>query len=183
MAAGLLTTGLGALTGLAGAIYAGAKSSKYNNLARGINDKMIKDNQAWYDIKKSQDYTKRTDVQAAIRLQRQMLDEQYRNARAANVVGGGTDAQLALQKEAANRSLSQTTSDIASNASAYNDANEDKYRAQDMALKQQQAQSYQQQAQATAQAGSQVANSGIGLVGQGVNLYELEKAGVLQDLV
>lgn len=181
--AGLLTTAVGAVGALGSAIYGAAKSAKYNNKARAITEGMIDENNAWWNVKKNQDYTARSDVQAAITRQRQLLDEQYRNARATNVVAGGTDASLALQKEAANRSLAQTMTDVASNASDWKDSMEDKYRAQDSALKQQQAQSYQQQAQATAQAASQAVTSGLGMVGQGVNMYELDKAGALKEMV
>ena len=183
MAAGLISTAVGAGTALISDFLKNRQTRKLNNSSQNILTGMLNENKAWYDVKKSQDYTARTDVQAAINRQRQILDEQYRNARATNVVAGGTDAQLALQKEAANRSLAQTTTDVAANASNWHDSNEDKYRAQDMALKQQQIQTNQQQAQAIAQAGSQAVSSGIGLVGQGVNLYELDKAGVLQDVV
>lgn len=176
----MIAGGVGAL---GSAIYGAASSSKWNNKARSILQGQINENKAWYDTKKSQDYTARADVQAAINRQRQILDEQYRNARAANAVAGGTDAQLALQKEAANRSLAQTMTDVASNSAAWHDANENQFRAQDAALKQQQAQSYQQQAAATAQAASQAVTSGLGLVGQGINLRELDKAGVLQEVV
>ena len=159
------------------------RGSKLNKASRGITQDAIKENQAWWDVKKNQDYTARADVQAAINRQRQILDEQYRNARATNVVAGGTDAQLALQKEAANRSLAQTTTDVASNAAAWDDSNEDKYRARDAALKDQLSQSYQQQAAAISQAGSQAVSSGIQLAGQGAYLSELDKAGVLKDVV
>lgn len=175
----MIAGGVGAL---GSAIYGSIASSKLNNKARSILNQQVKDNKAWYDTRMSQDYTARADVQAAINRQRQILDEQYRNARATNVVAGGTDAQLALQKEAANRSLAQTATDIASQANAYKDRVEDQYRAQDAALKQQQAQSYQQQAAATAQAASQAVTSGLNMVGQGVNLRELDKAGVLKDI-
>ena len=179
--AGILSTAVGSIGALGSAIYGAAKSAKYNNRARGILEGQIADNKAWYDTKMSQDYTARSDVQAAINRQRQILDEQYRNARATNAVAGGTDAQLALQKEAANRALAQTMTDVAANASEYKDRVENQYRAQDAALKQQQAQSYQQQAQATAQAASQAVSSGINLVGQGVRIRELEKAGLLNE--
>lgn len=172
----------GGVGALGSAIYGAAASSKWNNKARSILSGMIDENKAWYDTKKSQDYTARADVQAAINRQRQILNDQYRNARATNVVAGGTDASLALQKEAANRSLAQTMTDVAANSAAWHDANEDKYRAQDAALKQQQSQSYQQQAAATAQAASQAVTSGLQLAGQGINLHELDKAGVLKDI-
>ena len=183
MAVGLISSAVGAGTALLSDFIKNRQTSKLNRTNQNILTGMLNENRAWYDVKKSQDYTARTDVQAAINRQRQILDEQYRNARAANVVAGGTDAQLALQKEAANRALAQTTTDVAANASNWDDANEDKFRAQDIALKQQQIQSNAQQAAQIAQAGSQAVTSGIQLVGQGVNLHELDKAGVLQDVV
>jgi hypothetical protein len=55
--------------------------------------------------------------------------------------------------------------DVASQASAYKDAVDRQYRAQDAALNQQQAANYQQQAAATAAAAGQAVNAGVGLMG------------------
>ena len=136
----------------------------------------------------SQDYTMRPDAQAAFKRQREMLDEKYRQAQASKVVAGGTEAGLAAQKEAAARSLAQTTTDVASQAATYKDNVERQYRSQDAALNQQQAQSYQQQAQATAAAAGQAVNAGVGLMGNaiagsqmaaGVNSQAAPAAGVV----
>ena len=135
---------------------------------RALIQKQRDDNRAWYNIRMSQDYTMRSDVQAALKRQREMLDERYKRAQATKVVAGGTEEGLAQQRQDANRALSETMTDIASQAAAYKDSVEDRYRQQDAALNQQQAQGYAQQAQATAQAASQGVNAGLNLMGQGI---------------
>ena len=167
----MLTAAMAAIGGVAAlgsAIYGGITSSKANNKARDLIQQQRSDNKAWYNTKMAQDYTQRADVQAAIKRQRELLNEQYNRARATNVVAGGTDESLALQQQAANKSLSDTMTDIAAQSSAYKDNVEQQYRAQDAALNQQQVQNYQQQAAQAAQAASQGVNAGIGLMGNSI---------------
>lgn len=175
--AGLISSIIGGATALGGAIWGSAKSAKYNRKARRLIQNQRDENRRWNDIKQAEDYTQRADVQAAIKRQRELLDEQYQRSKAANTVAGGTDESLAMQKEAANSSLAQTATDIASQANAYKDSADQQYRAQDAALNQQQAQSYQQQAQQTAQAASQVVNAGMNLVGNGLALKGMTLGG------
>ena len=169
--AGIAQGALGTVAALGGAIYGGIKSGKYNRKAEQLIQNQRDDNKRWYDIKMSQDYTQRSDVQAAIKRQRELLDEQYKRAKATNAVMGGTDEALALQKQAANKSLSNTMTDVASQASEYKEGVENQYRQQDAALNQQQAQQYQQIAANTAQAASQVVNKGLDLAAQGLDTY------------
>ena len=157
---------LGGVAALGGAIYGGIKSGQYNRKAEALIQQQRDDNKRWFEVKNAEDYTQRSDVQAAIKRQRELLDEQYKKAKASQTVAGGTDEALALQKQAANKSLAQTTTDIASNAAAYKEGIDNQYRQQDAALNQQQVQGNQQMAAATAQAASQVVNKGLGLVGQ-----------------
>lgn len=173
----LVSSILGGIGALGSAIYGAVASSKANNQARKLIAQQRADNKRWYDTKMNQDYTLRTDVQNAINKQRELLDEQYKRAKATNVVSGGSDGSVALQKEMANKSLADTTADIAAAGANYKDNVEQQYRAQDAALNQQQAQSYQQQAAQTAQAASQGVNAGLGLVGTGI------KANAEQDII
>lgn len=164
--ASIVEGGVGITAALGGAIYGAIKSGKLNREADAIRTGMKKENQQWYNIKMAQDYTQRADVQAAIKKQRELLDEQYKRARATNIVAGGTDEALALQKQAANQSLSQTATDMAARGADYKDNVERQYRAQDYALNQQELQNKQQQAAAVAQAASQVVNAGLSMTGQ-----------------
>ena len=174
----MVTALIGAAAALGSAIYGGVKSSIANNKARQLIDQQRNDNRKWYEIQMARDYTQRSDVQAAITRQRELLKEQYDRARATNVVAGGTDASLVAQQQAANKSLSDTMTDIASQASSYKDKIEQQYRAQDAALNQQRAASYQQQAAQTAQAASQAVNAGIGLVGNDLGMPKKAKGDI-----
>lgn len=156
---------IGGVAALGSSIYGAIASAKYNNQARKLIDEQKAANKNWYDVKMSEDYTQRADTQAALKRQRELLTEQYDNARKTNAVMGGTDEALALQKQAANNSLSQTITDIASQASQYKDGIESQYRATDSALTQQQVAGLQQQGAQAAQAAAQATNAGINLMG------------------
>ena len=161
----MVTAAIGAGLALGSAIYGGITSAVANNKARKLIQQQRDANKRWYDTKMAQDYTMRTDAQAAINRQRELLNEQYNKARKSGVVSGATDEAIALQKEAANKSVSDIMTDIASNASAYKDNVEARYKAEDAALNQQQVQNHQQQAAQTAQAASQAVNAGVSLLG------------------
>lgn len=156
---------IGGVAALGSSIYGAIASSKYNKQARKLIEEQKADNRNWYDVKMSEDYTQRSDTQAALKRQRELLTEQYDNARKTNAVMGGTDEALALQKQAANNSLSQTITDIASQASQYKEGVENQYRATDAALTQQQVTGLQQQGAQAAQAAAQATNAGINLLG------------------
>jgi len=168
----MVTAAIGAGLALASAIYGGIQSASANNKARKLIQQQRDANKRWYDTKMAEDYTMRTDAQAAINRQRELLNEQYNKARKTGVVSGATDEAIAMQKEAANKALSDTTTDIASQASAYKDNVEARYKAEDAALNQQQAQSHQQQAAQTAQAASQAVNAGINMAGNAIAMQD-----------
>lgn len=167
---------IGGVAALGSAVYGGLSSSKANEKARDLISQQRRDNRAWYNLRMSQDYTQRADVQAAIKRQRELLNEQYNQARGKNIVAGGTDEALALQQQAANQSLSQTMTDVAAQAGSYKDNVEQQYRQQDAALNQQEVQNYQQQAQQAAQAGSQGVNAGLGLMGNALGIGKINKS-------
>lgn len=172
----MVTAAIGAGLALASAIYGGIKSSQANNRARKLIQQQRDDNKRWYDTRMAQDYTMRTDAQAAINRQRELLNEQYNRARKTGVVSGATDEAVAMQKAAANRAVSDTMTGIAENASNYKDNVERQFRAQDAALNQQQAQSHQQQAAQTAQAASQAVNAGINMLGNSLAMQGAKAA-------
>lgn len=173
---GLASSIIGGVASLGGAIYGAIASSKANEKARALIQEQRDDNKNWYNTEMAKDYTQRSDAQAVLNKQREFLQEQYKQARATNAVAGGTDESVALQKEAANRSMAQSMSDIAADAASHKDNVEQQFRQQDAQLAQQQAQSYQQQAQQAAQAGAQVAQAGSSLMGGGINALLKSKA-------
>ena len=160
----LTLAAIGGAAALGSSIYSAIRSNRENKKAQQLISKQKKDNEAWYQRRMASDYTMRSDAQAVLQKQRELLNEQYKRAKAANVVSGGTDNALAIQKQAAANSTAETMSNIAANAAADKDRVEAQYRQTDAALTQQQAQTHQQHAQAIAQAGAQAAGAGINLM-------------------
>lgn len=155
---------IGAAAQVGSSIYGAIKSSQANKRAEEMIQNQRGENQRWYDQRMAEDYTQRSEVQNILRKQRELLNEQYRRARATNIVAGGTDESLALQQQAANEAMGDTMADIAANASDYKDSVENQFRAQDAALNQQQIGVEQAKAQSIAQAAGQVGSAVSGLV-------------------
>lgn len=155
---------VGAAAQIGSSIYGAIKSSQANKRAEQLLKNQRDENQKWYDQKMAEDYTQRTDVQNVLRKQRELLQEQYQRARATNIVAGGTDESLALQKAAANEAMGETMAGIAANAASYKEGVENQYRAQDAALNQQQITNEQAKAQSIANAAGQVGSAVSGLM-------------------
>ena len=172
----MLLSGLGAAMSIGSSIYGAIQSAKQNKEARQLLEKRRDDNRKWYESRMAEDYTNRPDAQAVLTKQRELLEEQYKNARATNAVSGGTAESEAMQKKAANDAMAQTMSDIAADAAEYKDSVEQEYRQTDAALVEQQAANKAAQAQATAQAAGQAAAAGLNLLGS-----SLQDAGAAAD--
>lgn len=164
---------IGAIAGAAiqagSSIYGAIKSSQANKKANALIQSERDENRKWYEEKMAEDYMQRADVQNVLRKQRELLDEQYKRARATNVVAGGTDESLALQQQGANATLGETMANIAAQSEDYKESVENQYRAKDSALNQQQVNVYQNEASQIAQAAGQMGKAVSGLVTGGVN--------------
>ena len=160
----LTTAALGAALAGAGAIANWVGSGIANKRAKETLDNQRKKNDAWWNIKRSQDATKRADNQAVINRQRELLEDANYLTRATNKVSGESEEAVALQKEATNKAAAQTMSNIAAQGAAERERNETQYRATDAALDQQEIQRQQQKAAQNAAAGAQAVNAGLNLV-------------------
>lgn len=178
MAADPLSTAIGAALAVGGAAYGSIASNKWNKKARNLIQSQRDNVEAWRLNRQNMDDINRTESQAIINNQKRLLDEKYRQSEKANIVAGGTDEALAMQKASANDALAQTEAAIAKNASERHDSDERLARAEDAALAQQQVQTYMNQGNAAAQAGSQAANAGINLVGVGLQKDNFLKNGI-----
>lgn len=144
------------------------KARKQAEDARRIIDGQIRDLDEWYAKQSTKDYTRRADANRLIAKQRELLDEQYKNAAATNVVAGGSDSQLAAQKEAANQAMANTVADVTNatlNAEAdLREQTEQQYMSQKRALEGQVVANKQAQANnitaATGQAVTAIGNAG-----------------------
>lgn len=110
-AAGLLASGIGAW-----------KSSKANKEMEAKNAQMIQDqtarNEAWYNRNYYQDYLNSVEGQNALRKAREAWAEQNREARARQVISGGTAAQVAAVNEAGARAMGDTIANLAAQGQA-----------------------------------------------------------------
>lgn len=160
---------VGAAAQVGSSIYGAIKSSQANQRAMDILKAQKDENKKWYEERMGEDYTQRSDVQNVLRKQRELLSEQYKRARATNVVAGGTDESLAMQQQAANEIMGDTMGNIAAQAESYKEGVENQYRTTDAALAQQEMGIHQTQAQAIANAAGQVGKAVSGLATGGID--------------
>lgn len=168
MIGSILGTAGGGLLQVGSVIGGLVGSKKMNDLAQAELSGRKAENEAWYNQRKNEDYLMRTDVQNTLRKQRELLNEQYKRAKATNIVAGGTDESLALQQQASNDILGDTMADIASNASAFKDNIEAQYRQEKSNLSSQQQAIYDARAKAIAEAAGQASKMGGKLMGVGL---------------
>lgn len=160
-----IIAGIGAATSLASSIIGAVSSAKATREANALINTQKVNNKNWYDSQVSQDYMQRSDTQAILKKQKELLDAQYNRAAATSVVAGGTDEALAMQKAQANDTVADTMTNIAAQASSYKDNIEQQYRQQENALTQQQVAVAQGKAEQIAQAAGQGVSAGLNLMG------------------
>ena len=159
----MLLSAIAAFGSIGSAIYGGIKASQANNEARNMLGNFRQDRRRWYQAEGARDYTSRADVQSLLTKQRDLLTEQYRRSRATNIVAGGTDASLALQRDAANRTIANTTSSVAAQGARYKDAIAAEGRNVDSNLFAQQVAAQQAKANAIANAAGQASKAFSGI--------------------
>lgn len=159
MIGALIGAGLGLASSIAGGIA--------NRKARKKQEQMIaqqqKENQAWYDRTYNADPTKRADT---VRLLTQMQEQIKNRNKAANgrqAVMGGTEDSTTAVKEANNKTLADTTSQIV----AANDARKDNIEQQYLNRKNQ---LQAQQMSIDAEKAADTANAVAGVAGTAANI-------------
>lgn len=138
----------------------GAKSARKQ--ARMIADEKSK-NQAWFDRRYNEDSTQRAEAQAAITKMREAMKERTTAAAGTAAVMGGTEESMAVEKEAQNKAMAETMSNIAINGEARKDAIEAQYQARDSQLFGMQLENEQQRANEIRGAAGQVVSTGEGI--------------------
>lgn len=165
MIASLIGAGVAAASAIGGAISSANKSAQ----AKRMLDTQKRENKKWFDMKMAEDYTSRSENQAILNKQRDLLNEQYKRARATNTVAGGTEQQLALQKEAANQTLADNMMNIAVRSSEYRDQAEKDYRTENTRIDNAEIAVKEQESAQVAQAASQGVQAGLNLIGSELN--------------
>jgi len=153
--------GISAAAGIVGGIAA-SNAAKQN--AKILNAQQQR-SQNWYDQQYNSDYTQRADAQASLNAARSLLADRYNKVQGSAAVSGATDESVALQKEAANNTLADITTNIAQNADAYKDQVRQNYVNEQNSVDAQKMGVNNQKAQAISQAASGLAQAGAGLGG------------------
>lgn len=159
---------IGAVGALASSVIGAVSSSNANKRAQTLIDTQQKEDKRWYENKKNADYMNRSEVQAILKKQRETLDEYYKRNRATNVITGGTDEAAAMAQEAANKTIADTSTNIAAQATAYKDSLDKQSRESEKQYAQIKVGSEQAKANQIAQAASAGVSTGLNLAGSAI---------------
>ena len=154
---------IGAGLGLASSIAGGIANRKARKKQEQMLAQQQRDNQAWYDRKYNEDPTKRADTVRLLTQMQEQIKNRNRAAKGRQAVMGGTEDSTTAVKEANNKTLADTTSQIVAANEARKDNIEQQY--------QQNKRSIQgQQMQMEAEKAADTANVVAGVAGTAANI-------------
>lgn len=159
----MLGTLIGAGLGLASSIAGGIANRKARQKQEQMIAQQQKENQAWYDRKYNEDPTKRADTVRLLTQMQEQIKNRNKAAKGRQAVMGGTEDSTTAVKEANNKTLADTTSQIV----AANDARKDNIEQQYMNRKNQ---LQNQQMGLDAEKAADTANAVAGVAGTAANI-------------
>ena len=121
----------------------------------------------YYERLLNRDYVNSSENQGLLRRLQELQRKNYEQARATNVVAGGTDASLAAMQQAGNKVVTDVAGNIASRADAYKERVGAAKRASEKAYSQQMFGIERQKAQTIANAAGQATKAMAGLAAAG----------------
>lgn len=129
---------IGALIGAGLSVASSIAGGIANRKARRKQEQMIaqqqKENQAWYDRKYNEDPTKRADTVRLLTQMQEQIKNRNKAAKGRQAVMGGTEDSTTAVKEANNKTLADTTSQIVAANESRKDAIEGQYQARKDAI-------------------------------------------------
>ena len=125
---------IGAGLGVASSIFGGISARKARRKQERMLVQQEKENQAWYDRKYNEDPTKRADTVRLLTQMQEQIKNRNKAARGRQAVMGGTEDSTTAVKEANNKTLADTTSQIVAANEARKDAIESQYQARKDAI-------------------------------------------------
>ena len=159
MLGALIGAGLGLASSIAGGIA--------NRKARRKQEQMIaqqqRENQAWYDRTYNADPTKRADTVRLLTQMQEQIKNRNKAAKGRQAVMGGTDDSTTAVKEANNKTLADTTSQVVAANDARKDNIEQQYRERKNQLN-------NQQMGIEAEKAADTANAVAGVAGTAANI-------------
>lgn len=154
---------IGAGLSVASSIAGGIANRKARKKQEQMIDQQQKENQAWYDRKYNEDPTKRADTVRLLTQMQEQIKNRNKAAKGRQAVMGGTEDSTTAVKEANNKTLADTTSQIV----AANDARKDNIEQQYMNRKNQ---LQNQQMGLEAEKAADTANAVAGVAGTAANI-------------
>ena len=158
---------IGALIGAGLSIASSIAGGIANRKARKKQEQMLaqqqRENQAWYDRKYNEDPTKRADTVRLLTQMQEQIKNRNRAAKGRQAVMGGTEDSTTAVKEANNKTLADTTSQIVAANEARKDNIEQQYQQNKRSI-----QGQQMQIEADKAAGT--ANVAAGVAGTAANI-------------
>lgn len=143
----LVGAGLGLVSSIAGGISNRKRAKKQQRML----DQQEKENQAWYDRKYNEDPTKRADTMRLLTQMQEQIKNRNKAAKGRQAVMGGTDDSTTSVKEANNKTIADSTSQVVSANEARKDNIEQQYRQTKQNIQNQRMGLEQQKAENTAQ--------------------------------
>lgn len=125
---------IGAGLGVASSIFGGISARKARRKQERMLAQQEKENQAWYDRKYNEDPTKRADTVRLLTQMQEQIKNRNKAARGRQAVMGGTEDSTTAVKEANNKTLADTTSQIVAANESRKDAIEGQYQAKKDAI-------------------------------------------------
>ena len=167
MIGALISAGLGLASSIAGGIA--------NRKSRRKQEQMLaqqqRENQAWYDRRYNEDPTKRADTVRLLTQMQEQIKNRNRAAKGRQAVMGGTEDSTTAVKEANNKTLADTTSQIVAANEARKDAIEQQYQRNKRSIQ-------GQQMQMEAEKSADTANVVTGVAGTAANIAATLDAGM-----
>ncbi len=125
---------IGAGLGVASSIFGGISARKARRKQERMLAQQEKENRAWYDRKYNEDPTKRADTVRLLTQMQEQIKNRNKAAKGRQAVMGGTEDSTTAVKEANNKTLADTTSQIVAANESRKDAIEGQYQARKDAI-------------------------------------------------
>ena len=125
---------IGAGLGVASSIFGGISARKARRKQERMLAQQEQENQAWYDRKYNEDPTKRADTVRLLTQMQEQIKNRNKAARGRQAVMGGTEDSTTAVKEANNKTLADTTSQIVAANESRKDDIESQYQARKDAI-------------------------------------------------
>lgn len=150
---------IGAALSVASSVAGGISNAKARKAQKKLLEQRKRDNQSWYERKYNEDPLKRASTQRMLTQMNEQIRDRNKAAKGRQAVMGGTEDSVAAAKEANNKVMADTTSQIVAQNDSRKDAIEQQYLNRKNSLDDAEANIQEQQAGQTAQTISSVAGT------------------------